>query len=243
MSDYCNCCSNNVEWLETHHFYSLEDIMDSDPKEIAEEIYEISTEELDEDVPDLDKLMVMIEDIQYIFQPSTVKRVSIHEAGHAVLDYHYGNKINFIQVGCELDTAGCVKSTKKSDFEKKLKETDPTKYHDLFWAEINKYCHIMLGGVAALHIYDGKRKILPTLGAKIDIDNCRKFLKAVVKNSFTEENIYSVFFDGTVKILEEKWKAVEALTEVLENKWSDNGAFIEGEEVERIIERSIEATA
>ena len=42
MSNYCNCCSSNIDWLEAHHFIDLEEIMDSDPKEIADELYEIS---------------------------------------------------------------------------------------------------------------------------------------------------------------------------------------------------------
>ena len=239
MSDYCKCCSSNIAWIEVHHSICFEVIMDSDPKEIAYEICENSKIELGENAPNLNELIVLIEDIQYAYQPSTIKRVSIHEAGHPVVAYHYGNKFEFIQVGGEIDSVGVVKTTKKSDSEKKLEETDPAKLTDLFWAEIDEKCYILLGGVAALHIYGGKRRVYPILGARVDIDNCKNLLKIVPKYSSTVEVIYSQFFNEVVKILEEKWKAVEALAQVLEDKWLDDCAFIEGKEVERIIEKSL----
>ena len=124
MSEYCNCCSSSIDWLFEHHIMDLEEVMDSDPEELAFNILAISKLEMGKNAPSLNKLMCLIEDIQYIYQPSTVKRVSIHEAGHAVVDYHYGNKINGIQVGSDNGRAGGVKSKKKSDFGKKLKETD-----------------------------------------------------------------------------------------------------------------------
>jgi hypothetical protein len=241
MSEYCNCCTSNIEWFEVHHFIDLEEIMDSDPKELASEIWESSKNELSKNASALNELIVLIEDIQYVYQPSTVRRVSIHEAGHAVMDYHYGDKIVFIEVGIETDRAGGVKSIGESEFGKKLKEeTDSAKVHHLYMAEIKKYCHVMLAGVAAVHIYDGKRRIFPTLGAEVDIDNCKNFLKALLNYSFTDQDIYSQFFPETVEILEEKWKAVEALAQVLEEKWSDDGAVIEGEEAEQVIKKSIE---
>ena len=240
MSDYCVCCSSNIEWLEVHHYIFLEDIINRDSKELAEEVWEESIEELGEKAPDLKDLIRMIENIQYVYQPATVKRVSIHEAGHAVMDYHYGRKIQSIQIGGDIDAAGIVQSTNESDIVKKTGSTDSRNAKEMLMTEIKNTCHIMLAGVAAEHIYDGKKEILPTLGHGGDIDNCKNLLKAVFKFTCEDQEIYSVFFPETVKILEEKWKAVEALAQSLENKWSDDGAFIIGQEVERIIKKSLQ---
>ena len=38
MSEYYNCCSSNIEWLFEHHFMDLEEIMDSDPEVLANEM-------------------------------------------------------------------------------------------------------------------------------------------------------------------------------------------------------------
>jgi hypothetical protein len=38
MSNYCNCCSDNIQWLEVHHFIDFETIMNRKPKELAAEI-------------------------------------------------------------------------------------------------------------------------------------------------------------------------------------------------------------
>jgi hypothetical protein len=219
----------------------LEEVMDSDPEELAFNILAISKLEMGKNAPSLNKLICLIEDIQYIYQPSTVKKVSIHEAGHAVMDHHYGYKIEIIQIGGDIDAAGGVKSIQKSDFKKRLKENDRGKATDLFMAEIKKYCHVMLAGVAALYIYDGKGRIFPILGAEVDINNCKNLLKIFNIDSLTDQDIYSQFFPEAVKILEEKWKAVKALAQLLENRWSDDGALIDGEEAERIIRKTIEA--
>jgi hypothetical protein len=240
MSDYCNCCSSNIEWLEEHYYIDFEETMDSDPKELAKEIRECSKEEMGKKAPPLDELTALIQDIQYLHQPATVKKVSIHEAGHAVMEYHYGNIIESIQIGGDIAVAGMVKSIKNPDSMKKLKEADPNKVTDLLMKDIKKHCHIMLAGVAAEHIYDGKKEVLPTSGHKFDIANCKDLLKTVIQYSFQDQDIYDQFFPETVKILDEKWKAVEALAQVLEDKWSEDGAFIEGEDVVRIIKQSLQ---
>ena len=231
-----------MEWLAVHHFIFFEDILNRDSKELAEEAWESSKVDLGKNAPNINELITLIENIQYVYQPATVKRVSIHEAGHVVMRYHYGFKIESIQIGGDMDAAGRVTSTPKSDFVKKIKDADSDKAIEMLKTEILKTCHIMLAGVAAEHIYDGKKEILPTQGHGVDIDICKNLLKTVVKFKAEDQDIYSEFFPETVKILEEKWKAVQALAQALEDKWSDDGAIIVGEEAERIIIKSTQTT-
>jgi len=242
MSEYCSCCSSNAEWLQAHHDVDLNEITDSDPNELADEIWEYSKEELGENAPSLSELIVLIENLQYVYQPATVRRVSIHEAGHAVINFHYHSAIGNIQVGLDANTTGTVKPKRKPDSGKNHKETDPKKAVDLLMIRIEKNCHIRLAGIAALHILDGKKDILPTLGARNDFDSCRDILKAVLDYSASDQEICSLYLTEVVRLLEEQWKAVEALAQVLEDKWSGEYSFIAGEEAERIIQESLKTT-
>jgi hypothetical protein len=153
--------------------------------------------------------------------------------------YHFGYKLESVQVGGDIDAAGRVKIAK--DIASKKKDRLPYKdVHELIIQEVKKEVLPFIAGVAAEYIYDGKKEIIPTRGGKIDINYCKDLLQAVGID-FNTEQIYGTYLTEAVKILEEKWSAVDALGKCLLERWSDekNVSFISGRDAEQIIKESL----
>ena len=70
--------------------------------------------------------------------------------------------------------------------------------------------------------------------------NCKNILQAVGINLSTEQ-IYGAYLVEAVKILEEKWSAVDALGKCLVKRWSEDKkvSSISGQEAEQIITESL----
>ena len=85
----------------------------------------------------------------------------------------------------------------------------------------------------------GKKEILPNMGAKVDLGNIRNIIKKLTNVDISDQEIIDSYLPETVMILEEKWQAVEALAQVLEERWSGEVTYITGDEVVRILEQSL----
>jgi len=152
-------------------------------------------------------------------------RVAIHEAGHVVIAHHFGVPIAKVKLGIDGDTCGSVDNLKQDISELKLKHS--------FWDSVEITSLQLLGGMVAEYIYDNKPEKIRPFGSSIDLKNIRWFFSEF-KLKLTDQQILEMFFHRTLEILENKWKAVEALADILVEKRSING-----KEASRIIEENI----
>lgn len=153
-------------------------------------------------------------------------RVAVHEAGHAVMSYHFGSDPGDLSIEPDINSLGRMEPRKRKEYS--------AESPDQIWAKLEECALIVLGGVAAEHIYDGQPKKISSTGAMPDIEKLRS-LFLDLKIRLTYQDIIDLFFNRAIEILEKKWSAVQALAERL-----SADRFISGKEATRIIKDNLQ---
>jgi len=153
------------------------------------------------------------------------------------MSHHFGAELKSIRIDVTFSrkdvgsTSADIARELVERFDFALKETNDEELESIY-EEISV---TILGGVAAVYIYEDQKGIIDIKGAQQDfksIQNLWGNSRFQLKPTFQE--IIESFFKQTEEILRHKWTAVEALAEVLikEN-------FIDGEKAKRIIEKNL----
>ena len=145
-----------------------------------------------------------------------LERIAYHEAGHAVVMHHFKGEIGEVSIKPNVNSLGGVKPKKKDT--KNLLGINPYE----IVAESKEYVMESLGGLAAEHIYNGEPNKVRSAGSTQDLKNaeglCRDFNMEV-----SCQDLIDWLFNDTLKILKEKWEAVEALSAALIQKGAVSG--------------------
>jgi hypothetical protein len=153
-------------------------------------------------------------------------KISIHEAGHAVIAY---------SLGCEPGELS-LESSEDSPAKRvpaKVKEY-PAKTADEIMTALREITLIHLGGIAAEYIYDGKPEKIDAGGSGTDMVAIQKLFWGSLAWRVTGQDIINMFFREAMKILEKRWGAVDALAGALLSK-----GFIHGNRTAKIIEGAL----
>ena len=154
------------------------------------------------------------------------KRVAYHEAGHAIVSYHFGDALDEISIEPNVDSMGRAKNKFKG-----LPNMSSSDIEERIIKRLFKVLTISLGGLVAEHIYDGEPKRLNKYGGSgRDLKEAQKVVFDVIKIQWSQQEIIDAIFHKAYKILKSKWRAVEALATALVQE-----RIINGEEAVEII--------
>jgi ATP-dependent Zn protease len=152
-----------------------------------------------------------------------IKKVAIHEAGHAVMAHHFGFEHKDINIFSDSDTdiLGNSGAFSQDSGEKKL---------SVFYEEM---VFVTLGGLTAEYIYGGKKRYPSIGGASGDLKKIRDFWHNLGEH-LTDQEIIVMYLSDVIEILDSKWNAVNNLAEVLIRKKK-----VKANEVKSIISESL----
>jgi hypothetical protein len=165
-------------------------------------------------------------------------RVAIHEAGHAVIAYHYGGKPGGLVLEKEEwaskgEVGSFTREKLKYNVESIQSAEGKEQVHQLVHA-IMEMVGMFLGGCAAEYVLDGEPEAVETHGSETDIKNTKGFLKQFGFDDTRSKEIINLSFSESVEILKDKWQAVYALATALDTKET-----LSSDEVVKIIQENL----
>ena len=153
-------------------------------------------------------------------------KISIHEAGHAVMAYHLGCDPGDLSLDASGEILARTVAQKPKEYSTKTAEE--------ILAALKELTLIHLGGIVAEYIYDGKPERVAAGGGEMDMESIQSLFWRSLAWRVTGQDIINMFFYDAMDILEKRWSAVDALARALLSK-----GFIQGNMAVRIIKNEL----
>ena len=239
MSEYCDCCKNNIEWIQKRFGLKFLEVLETPRDSIFRTVINTLQHEKASKIPTEDEIDAWLDEAKAANLHPFVKRYAIHQAGHAVMAHHYKIRIESIPIGDDIDLIEDVKTKNTQDYGDKLQENTQIKSLDLLPKEIRNRCRFYMAGIGAEDIYDQMRDTFIPLRCDKEVDNIRILLQATPYSDLDVAFAVKYFLHPLSGLLTLKWRAIETLSNHLVNKYFDNAECITGSKAQKIIARAL----